>query len=190
MTNKTKFLVSEVARLRGVAPKTIYGHIKKKPISTELNDDGQTVIDLSELVRVYGNNLDLAKLDENYEPPRPSSSESSAEDAAQLSILEERLKSKEDLIRMQEERIQGLEGDLEEEKRERKRTTLLLEDHTKNKDEESKKWQDVFEHIKEQSSNSEKALREELARTKRLASNYRSQLQEEKNKGFFQKLFG
>lgn len=45
---------SEASRLVGKSEKTLYRHVSQKRLSVTLNENGQKVIDTSELMRVYG----------------------------------------------------------------------------------------------------------------------------------------
>lgn len=53
--NKVSVLIA--AKMVGVSRATFYRHIDEKSISTEQDDNGNKVIDIAELVRVYGNKL-------------------------------------------------------------------------------------------------------------------------------------
>jgi AcrR family transcriptional regulator len=46
--------ISEAAALVGVTRQTLYRHIKSKGISVETDAEGATIIETSELIRVYG----------------------------------------------------------------------------------------------------------------------------------------
>ena len=54
-----KYTVIQAAKITGKARQTIYRHIESKPISVTLDDDGNQYIDASELIRVYGDNLNF-----------------------------------------------------------------------------------------------------------------------------------
>lgn len=51
----TKLNMSEAARAAGITRATLYRHIEKGKVSKEEDADGNPVIDLSELLRVYPN---------------------------------------------------------------------------------------------------------------------------------------
>jgi hypothetical protein len=55
MANETKFNIVQAAELAGVARQTIHRFIKKGKLSVEKTADGKTVIDKSELLRVFPN---------------------------------------------------------------------------------------------------------------------------------------
>ncbi|MEN6534280.1 MAG: hypothetical protein ABFD89_11500 [Bryobacteraceae bacterium] len=50
----TKLNMTQAARRVGVSRQTFYRHIEKKGISTSQGADGNPVVDVSELLRVYG----------------------------------------------------------------------------------------------------------------------------------------
>jgi hypothetical protein len=55
MAHETKFNIVQAAELAGVARQTIHRFIKKGKLSVEKTADGKTVIDKSELLRVFPN---------------------------------------------------------------------------------------------------------------------------------------
>jgi predicted site-specific integrase-resolvase len=55
MANETKFNIVQAAELAGVTRQTIHRFIKKGKLSVEKTVDGKTVIDKSELLRVFPN---------------------------------------------------------------------------------------------------------------------------------------
>ncbi|WP_367389098.1 hypothetical protein [Lewinella sp. LCG006] len=52
---------SEAAKMVGITRATLYSHIEKKGITVEEDRDGNPVIDVSELIRVYGDKVKLAE---------------------------------------------------------------------------------------------------------------------------------
>jgi hypothetical protein len=75
MENKTKFTVTEAERLTGKTRQTISTYIKEGKISAEIGPNGKKVIDLSELHRVFGDNLNLSAAKPNGKLPRQDTSE-------------------------------------------------------------------------------------------------------------------
>ena len=53
--------INDAAPLTGKSVKTIYRHIENGKLSCVIDDNGRKVIDISELVRVYGLDLTLIK---------------------------------------------------------------------------------------------------------------------------------
>jgi hypothetical protein len=75
MENKTKFTVTEAERLTGKTRQTISTYIKEGKISAEIGPNGKKVIDLSELHRVFGDNLNPSAAKPNGKSPRQDTSE-------------------------------------------------------------------------------------------------------------------
>ncbi len=67
-----KLNISQAAKLFGVHRSTVQRHIKEGKLSSESQEDGQKLIDMSELVRVYG------------EPKNPATSATVSHDGAML----------------------------------------------------------------------------------------------------------
>lgn len=67
-----KLNISQAAKLFGVHRSTVQRHIKEGKLSSESQEDGQKLIDMSELVRVYG------------EPKNPATSATVSHDDAML----------------------------------------------------------------------------------------------------------
>ena len=55
--------INEAANLVGKSIKTIYRHIESGKLSCVIDDNGHKVVDISELVRVYGLDLSLIEND-------------------------------------------------------------------------------------------------------------------------------
>ena len=53
--------INEAANLVGKSIKTIYRHIESGKLSCVIDDNGRKMVDISELVRVYGLDLTLAE---------------------------------------------------------------------------------------------------------------------------------
>ena len=62
-----KYTVSEAAKIIGATRQTMYRHIEAKGISVEKDENGNQLIDASELMRVYGDkvNFDALYADES-----------------------------------------------------------------------------------------------------------------------------
>jgi len=52
-----RYSVRQAAELAGISRKTLYAHIKQGKVSAHKDDQGDKVIDHSELLRVYGKQL-------------------------------------------------------------------------------------------------------------------------------------
>ena len=56
-----KVNISEAAKMAGITRATFYRHIEAKGITIEKDTDSNPKVDVSELVRVYGDKLKLAE---------------------------------------------------------------------------------------------------------------------------------
>ena len=120
-----KVSISQAAKMAGVQRSTFYRHIDEKGISLEDRDSKRPKVDVSELVRVYGNKLRPLKQVDN-EGPAPeltdrTVSNTSVEEKIELETLREK-------VRHLEEQIALLKGMPESEKEERKKATAILTD--------------------------------------------------------------
>lgn len=94
--SKSKVSVVEAAKMAGVSRATFYRHITEKKISTTQDDKNNTVIDTSELVRIYGNKLRTLEEIEKEEIDQIDESETDRDSSQglkiQVDMLKERLK--------------------------------------------------------------------------------------------------
>lgn len=193
--SKSKVSVVEAAKMAGVSRATFYRHITEKKISTTQDDKNNTVIDTSELVRIYGNKLrtleeiekeEIDQIDEN-ETDRDSSqglkiqvdmlkerlrdfNEERNRERTQLSSQIEALKAQ--LDRAEEQRIKSEE--------QKNKLTMMLTDQRSDSEklvakdaEHSKKFTDIETTVKTLIATQDKLLEESS-----------------KKKGFWGKLFG
>lgn len=193
--SKAKVSVVEASKMAGVSRATFYRHITEKKISTSQDDKGNTVIDTSELVRVYGNKLktleEIAKEEIDQLDENETSRDNSPVLKIQVDLLKERLKDfNEERERERSQlsnQIENLKAQLEraEEQRikseeQKNKLTLMLTDQSSNSEKLAAK---ESEHIKKFS---------EIETTvKALMDTQKSLIEESsKKKGFFTKLFG
>jgi len=193
--SKSKVSVVEAAKMAGVSRATFYRHITEKKISTTQDDKNNTVIDTSELVRIYGNKLrtleeiekeEIDQIDEN-ETDRDSSqglkiqvdmlkerlrdfNEERNRERTQLSSQIEDLKAQ--LDRAEEQRIKSEE--------QKNKLTMMLTDQRSDSEklvakdaEHNKKFTDIETTVKTLIATQDKLLEESS-----------------KKKGFWGKLFG
>lgn len=181
--------------MAGVSRATFYRHITEKKISTTQDDKGNTVIDTSELVRIYGNKLrtleeiekdGIDQLDENE-----TNQDSSPALKIQVDMLKERLKdfneererernqlsSQIEVLKAQLERAEEQRIKSEEQKN---KLTMMLTDQRSEADklaakeeEHKRKFTDLETTIKTLADTQNKLLEDST-----------------KKKGFFLKLFG
>lgn len=95
--SKSKVSVLEASKMAGVSRATFYRHITEKKISIAQDDKGNTVIDTSELVRIYGNKLKTLEEIEKEEIDQLDETETDRDSSPvlkiQVDMLNDRLKS-------------------------------------------------------------------------------------------------
>lgn len=105
-----KLNLSQAAKHVGVSRQTFYRHIEKKGISVSLDDNNRKVVDVSELVRVYGETLqvDTPSNVTTLHSVTPQNANLDRELHIKVAVLEERLSGKDDLIERLEREIRDL----------------------------------------------------------------------------------
>lgn len=190
--SKTKVSMSDAAKMAGVSRATFYRHIEDKGISTEKNKKGAQVVDISELLRVYGDDLksledvekDKTSKKEKGETPQDKGSVS-----VELEVIRERLKNFENERERERQQltsqIEDLRSRLEQSEEQRikseeqkDRLTLMLTDQRSEKEKveaKEKSQADKFNEL-------EATIRELKTQQETILKN--------SNKGFFAKMFG
>ncbi len=138
-----KYTISQAARITGITRKTLYNHIDKKPISTHKDDGGNTLIEASELIRVYGDKCKFDRVngkDENVTPKQDSTPISNdLKHELEISKLENNfLKER---IEQYKDEIENLKDALKRAQEGHNRATMLLEDKSGAGDTEDIKTQ-------------------------------------------------
>lgn len=90
--SKSKVSVTVAAKMAGVSRATFYRHIEEKPISTHKDDNGNTVIDVAELIRVYGDKLKTLEDAEKASKNKNETSQDS-DTTLELAVLREKITS-------------------------------------------------------------------------------------------------
>ena len=195
-----KYTVSEAAKIVGATRQTIYRHIDSKPLSIEKDENGNQLIDASELMRVYGNNINFDALDDTTEDDTvnnnvtrgDSAPVTSVEDKIEIARLKAELEKEIALKNGVQEENQYIKNLLEEEKTERRKANNLLED-MRTKEEKSEKWENTLKALENRIANQEQTTKEQrlLAEKRlRIAKKLKQDLELEKSKPFWKKLFG
>ena len=128
-----KLNITQAAKTAGIAKGTLYNHIKQGKVSVEVDDKGGKVIDTSELQRVYG---EL----KNDTPVKERSSERAIEHDKTDKIERILCQQISDLKQQVEVLLQDkedLKDALKEEREDRKKLYLLLEDKRQKTEEKS-----------------------------------------------------
>ena len=140
-----KVSITKAAKMVGVQRSTFYRHVKEKGISLEDTDTKRPKDDVSELVRVYGDQLKTIEQVEQKKQHKKNDNETlsntSLEEKIEFETLKERVKYLETLHDTEkkrlEEQIELLKDMLESEKQERQKATALLTDQRSEKAKEA-----------------------------------------------------
>lgn len=195
-----RYTVNEAAQIVGTTRQTIYRHIDSKPISVIKDDNGNQLIEASELIRVYGDDIDFDAL--NSDKPKNVTSQKqqdvtlrdieipeSFEDKIQLARFEEQIANLKQQLEQKDGESDYVKKLLEEEKSERKAANNLLEDMR----ERESSWNKQFKALEARIANQEKSqreAREKLQKAARINKTLKHKLDEEKTKPLWKKLFG
>lgn len=137
--------ISKAAEMVGITRATFYRHVERKGISTTTDDDGNPKVDVSELIRVYGDRVRVTDREEgadNNDTPKlihPIQGNTPSTAHVEVGVLKERINALElerqllDKERGRErdqlqEQIDMLRGHLTNSEEQQKRLTLLLTD--------------------------------------------------------------
>jgi len=198
-----KLSVNQAADIVDVVRQTMYKHIKSRGISTETDANGEMTIDISELIRVYGNDVVAKGMKRQEEEPRtvaprqvetvPGATATMVSEQVQLVRLEAKVEKFQALAEKAEEATAYIKDLFEAEKTERQQATRLLEDLRAKEGragelEQSLKALEARLNTYEQ-ADLERRRKVAIARRKREAD-LRAQLQAANNRPWYQKLFG
>ena len=189
---KTKFTITQAHRITGAARNTIKNYITDPKseirLTAEKNNKGHFLIDASELMRVFGNDLDFdavagtkSTLKDAVNGDQLTTADRQNDINAVLKQLEEAKAQWEreriELIR-DKERLHHV---IENMQKEHADSMRLLEHHGKDKH-----WKEEFDKLSAQVTNQEEEIEKEKTRNRRILK----ALHEERTKPFFKKLFG
>lgn len=175
-----KLSMEQAAIVIGKSKKTIYNHKDRNKFSYDTDEEGKTVIDASELLRVYGNRPDIIqRLKELQEPTNENASEitpnytrkstPTVKDSEivdykiKLVKLEAELEKEKALKMMVEESLDYFKDALEKAQETAQKVTLLLEDQRSNKAETNYDWQKSLKALEDRIANQESAVQEKIA---------------------------
>lgn len=173
--------ISDAAKMVGVTRATLYEHMKDKKISVIDKDTSRPKINVSELVRVYGDKLKPLTA-ANDKSARKQSGDRDLVAAAENAALKEKLQMIEQ-ERDRERRLLTAQIDSQQSQIENLQESLKKEQDTVGK---------VTAMLTDQRSDAEKKANEETAQAKKWAELEKTvqTLAENQNQSFWQKLFG
>ncbi len=191
----SKLSISAASRRVKKGRETLRNMMDNGELSFELNKKGNRVIDLSELQRVFPEQMVLA------EKSKPKANQSTTDMKLVDQVLESAKREREQL----ENHIARIEKDFDDAKSYFEKSLNLLEDK-RDKAEEGSGWQAAIEQLNERIANQEQRHATEVAekmkqledrhkaeaaaKLKELEQRYKKKLDAERNKSLFQKLFG
>tara|TARA_R110002124_G_scaffold266813_2_gene433833 strand:- start:21375 stop:21989 length:615 start_codon:yes stop_codon:yes gene_type:complete len=200
--------ITQAAKMANVSRATIYNDIESGELSFELGAKNKKMINVAELERVYKSLIPLEEEGARgvkegnlrNDAVKPSS-------GSQVAVLQERLQAQ---IKENDHIKELFEKEKEERSRERehsqhvedmikaqldnqaesiKNFTRLLEDQRSDKDKGSE-WKSAIQGLEGRIANQEDEHKKERDKILRQAQALKKALDAEKNKSFFQKLFG
>lgn len=170
--------------MTGKARSTIAKHIRDKKLSVVIDDDGNQKIDASEMIRVYGENVEIdekGNLITDKQGAKKSKSQPGEEGQNWKTQLDKEKSERERERRQLESTIEHLRSQLMSSEEREKHTRLLLEDRSrenKQRQEQNDSWKEKLEALENRVSNQEGEVRK-----------YRRALLEERNKTWWDKLW-
>ena len=174
MINATQVSITEAANMVGIQRSTFYRHIGEKGISLIKTPGSHPKVDVSELIRVYGDKVQIGSTDPlkmeqkttkslSDETTMKASTESEKNANEKLSILEnERRREREQY----NDQIDHLRELLKSEQEERRKMTALLTDQT-NKGDKSEEWKGAFKSLEERIASQDTQARKEIEEIKK-----------------------
>jgi hypothetical protein len=198
-----KLTLGQAAKAAGISKPSLSAAIKKGRISAPKNESGIYEIDPAELFRVYPQKQEANPLD-NGSDLTQTNGKKSVSSGVNKEVLDLLLAERDKLLEEKDKTIKRLEDekseireDLQEQREQAKRITLLLENHS-NKG--AGDWEKSLKSLEDRIANQEKKAKEEEEKAAQLKEeNFKLRkamaakeeaLKEEQSKGFFQKLFG
>ena len=184
-----KVSITKAAKLAGVSRTTLYNDMNSGKLTYIASGKNKKVIDVAELERVYGS----LTVQDNDQPSttvkteqKPTTSKAESDTALiELAVLRERLETLETERKREreqfEERIEQLQETLNKTQDNQTKTTLLLEHYTKEG--RGGEWEKAIKTLEDRIGNQEKIARRQRAALEK-------ELEEERSKGFFERLFG
>ncbi len=135
-----KVSISKAATMAGVTRATFYRHIEKKGISVDKDSAGNPMIDVSELIRVYGDKVrtpEQVEKEKSRQPAKPAR-ENDSELRIEVEVLRERLRNVENERTRERDQlcsqIDLLKKSLEKAQEQAGKLTAMITDQRANKE--------------------------------------------------------
>jgi hypothetical protein len=204
MALQTQVNISQAAEMVGVTRATFYRHIERKGISVTKDDDGNPLVDVAELTRVYGHRvkpLDNETGKDNTPNTPLNTKVKDGSSSTDTKALEEKIKFLEELrqsdkdsnqrqIKQLESQLEYMQDSLTKAQDNQSKLTLMLE-HKES--EGAGDWKKAMKAVEARVANQEKENKEEKERAQKILRQnqaLKKALEAEKNKSLWQRLFG
>ncbi len=205
----TKHSISAAHRITGKSRTTISSHMKSGKLSYEENQDGEKVIDASELIRVYGDqcNFDQANTDANKpEKKIPVAQSNDQTVQSDLLLAKQKIDSLTEKADSYKEEIEYLRERLDKSDKtvsDIAQLTKLITDQ-RDKDNNAGDWEKSITALEERIANQEKAAKEKAEKEAEEKNEFQKKLDEkeaqlkekeealelEKHKSFIHRMLG
>ena len=200
-----KLSMEQAAQVIGKTKKTIYNHKDRNKFSYEQDEEGRAVIDVSELLRVYGSTPEIAQrleelqsgsnenvITQDYTAKKPTkkSSQDTSDYKMQIVRLEAELEKEKAIKIRAEDEVEYFKSALEKSQETAQKVTLLLEDKSNSG---AGEWQQSLKALEARIANQEKSAKEDKERADKILRQNRAlkqALDAEKNKSIWKKIFG
>ena len=197
----SKISVSQAAKLTGKSRETINKATKSGKLAFTLNGSNHKEIDVAELERVYPFVKTVEEINKEPKAVKPSQSVSEPDIQAELATLREKIagseKTNELLLserdrerRQLESEIDNLRNSLEKAQEQHGKALLLITDQTKKSESERNSWQEPLETLKTKVANQQRDHAELKENARKRIAQLKKELEQERSKSFFAKLFG
>ncbi len=197
----SKISVSQAAKLTGKSRETINKATKSGKITFTLNGSNHKEINVAELERVYPFVKSMEEVNQKPKAVKPSQPVSETDIQAELAALREKLagseKTNELLLserdrerRQLESEIDNLRSSLEKAQEQHGKALLLITDQSKKSETERNNWEEPLAALKDQVANQQQEHLELKENAKKRISQLKKELEQERTKSFFAKLFG
>lgn len=199
----SKVTVKQAAALTGKSRETINAATKSGKLSSSKNSKNKKVIDVSELERVYPLVKTIAEINSLSDSVKPSLNASDSDVRAEIARLSEKLAASEVMQetitaervrerRQLEDEIANLRENLSKAQEQHSRALLLITDQSQETTDRVGDWEKSIKALENRLANQEEQAKKERAsilEARRYAKRYKSALQAERKKSFWQKLW-
>lgn len=194
---------AEAVRQFDVSKPTLYSDMKDGKLSFSIDNRKRRKIDVSELQRLYQLRRQAAPEDNVNREPFHTVSNVKNTNETEVELLRKQIEFLEKEVAARKEDAERWQEAFDKAQDTAQKVTLLLEHHNKNdkpQKDDITEWQKAFKALDERIANQEKTVTEEKERASRILQQNKmlrkaldtekQKLEEEKAKGFFEKLFG